>query len=967
MPMRIGFVLLAVFLAASPLVRASDRSADRRPVVIDLPAEELNKLNPEDRAMLLQVTQDLARRLWTWQSFPVEVPSTSFDGGAEIISLSNFMKAPNDEEVRAIGNQHLRLSPEQVKDIHETGMFKVPSEKFPGQFHVWKVNLIFQKGRENIQISWKKSLDSAHDQIFVSIPRRLVGNDPLSIRRGMDNIQRGLTEILSLLVGLRAEQPTYTPAALQRWIDGELQRRKGEGDSDRDEKIRNVLTKLESQILDVNNQANQSRWQAIVAELVNEGLRDSDLVETANARLEQELKAKFFQAIRHSSELTTIELGLGEKLYRVGMVLAMVQKAEDMVDREARQREVGIRAGLVAQHSIQAHDEDWLNSEVARRVGQWQSLMLWTAYSQVVAEARGKGFTAEADELEKDLQFFRKRLAPEVKEMKKETSPVVTKTWDLQIWRKAKWKVEKTKDGYRLVQTRAMSVSSDELFWRLKAIGGHTAWAFNNGLYNLLVRNLWNGPLGLRSLFSPTPFQYRWTVDKNGDIVLSEKTHDTLVSRIGATRAYGDRVLADFENRPNTGFFGKGFERFLLFFKVDLGLKLVVPAFVGLGQTLLSTGNAVGSAALTAASVVWAPASSLLVYGSNAVLFSDLTEARSGSRRWYRSFQFGRFFPLVRSSVTTVGGGLEVVGSAASATIAHPAIAGVEVGSGWVVKKTRATWDGLWLKAIQRLGRVPGGDTWIALRVSGPGLDKNYFFSLAPTIALGGVLAALEKAQLAQAKMSQAHTISQPSREATEILKTFAILFGDVPLRSNSPALADLTKNEQELLKSLESAFEASLRQVDSWSVLPVHAVNHIRLTPEGLAELRLKTKSLIEAFHSQGKLSLWKVHNVTNGDWPALTDRVLAGVFGENILTALSEEPGFVIDLRAPDLESWVDGLVHGYTPNFEPIVVDVTERERKASASVGQPKVKVVSAQQICEGLLAGPTAWRKLVVSE
>jgi hypothetical protein len=89
-------------------------------------------------------------------------------------------------------------------------LFVVPSEKFPGKSHVWKVHWFFVKGQKEIRFQFKKNFESAVDSIFVGIPDQFFGSSFLAVNRGISNMYNGILELIDLAVGIPAFQNIYT-------------------------------------------------------------------------------------------------------------------------------------------------------------------------------------------------------------------------------------------------------------------------------------------------------------------------------------------------------------------------------------------------------------------------------------------------------------------------------------------------------------------------------------------------------------------------------------------------------------------------------------------------------------------------------------------------------------------------------------------------------------------------------------
>ena len=90
---------------------------------------------------------DLTKGLFRWANFPIVCPD--FINNCKLVFAvpdmdEEFVKVSTDEY-----GTRLRPNAEQLKEIRSSGEFRIPSWAFPGEFHTWKLNGIFQRGSVN--------------------------------------------------------------------------------------------------------------------------------------------------------------------------------------------------------------------------------------------------------------------------------------------------------------------------------------------------------------------------------------------------------------------------------------------------------------------------------------------------------------------------------------------------------------------------------------------------------------------------------------------------------------------------------------------------------------------------------------------------------------------------------------------------------------------------------------------------
>jgi hypothetical protein len=256
--------------------------------------------------------------------------------------------------------------------------------------------------------------------------------------------------------------------------------------------------------------------------------------------------------------------------------------------------------------------------------------------------------------------------------------------------------------------------------------------------------------------------------------------------------------------------------------------------------------------------------------------------------------------------------------------------------------------------------------------VSGPGLERNYFYSVRPALALGGVLANLESLNVGISYQRKGAKIAQPSAEARQIISAYEALFGPLSFSKNIPAMADIANNESGLAERLNADYHDTQARIDQWIVLPRDADDRVRMESSDLATMRAAAAVLVESYVTNKiladsdrneQLAFWSRMRIREGDWQSLTDSILTSVFGKNILTPLDGEGNdFVISIHDTKVEDWLDGIIRGYTPEAHPMVVDQTPRDSGPKAQVEQaPQFTLVGGTQICKNLLA-PEWWNK-----
>ena len=275
---------------------------------------------------------------------------------------------------------------------------------------------------------------------------------------------------------------------------------------------------------------------------------------------------------------------------------------------------------------------------------------------------------------------------------------------------------------------------------------------------------------------------------------------------------------------------------------------------------------------------------------------------------------------------------------------------------------------------MEKYGKIPGEDSIVARRISGPGVDRSYFYSVKPNVALGGVLAALEKTRVQMSLNGKLVDLRAPRARANQIIGMLKVLFGENVAASNTaPFMQDIAATEGEIKTRLDADFGSTLATIGGWESLPYHAQNRIRLEKQDLELLKSQATALVQAFVTEnilaklsesGRQKFWRDLQVPDLDWSAYAEHLLISIFGRQILTALDEEAKeFVISVRETRVDDWLDDVLHRYIPRTEPLVIDATVRESEPVAvpSIRDtvPVVQLVGARDLCSGMLLAPSS--------
>ncbi len=111
--------------------------------------------------------------VWRWKNFPITLPDPIIQGKADTLGggagkslkVNDLFIVPDFDELKTVatgpGGEVRRLDEEQLDELRRTGQFEVPSEKFPGQKHRWRVTRLLIKGTENTKKTFYRQISRA--------------------------------------------------------------------------------------------------------------------------------------------------------------------------------------------------------------------------------------------------------------------------------------------------------------------------------------------------------------------------------------------------------------------------------------------------------------------------------------------------------------------------------------------------------------------------------------------------------------------------------------------------------------------------------------------------------------------------------------------------------------------------------------------------------------------------------------
>ena len=993
--------ILSALLVISSFAQISKADkVTKVPIQITLPDEVMKTLSPNQRGTLERLKRQAEEDIQIVQNIDYEPPQSVFSAAktGQIVTLSNLFQKPDDaHELQQLSvdsqGKKKNLNSDQWDQIADEALLVVPSEKYPGQFHIWKLHTILQKGRKNIEITKQENYASGLELLTINAPAYLSGDIPgngrfkilnkqdINVAKGMDNIYRGLRNSLSLLVGLAETRPLYTEYDIFRVLDkaraeyalNSVQKQSDEVaksaeatsaelgfkpdfrlyDNKVVEKILPVVSNLEQQMANDFEKQEPELRAKLQGELVRQGLKGDALNQALLSGLAQIKQEIFYSKIVENRELETASPGIGRLIVNNGKSIAILMAGETLIDQEVSKKAAEVSESLRKLEPVKSRIAAWFNNEVNTQVQAFYEQIRTDRYTQIVQKLHDLGFVQESYILAKNIDFALDEESNLSNELRAQQQAAREYVYGRTIWQPKNWIISQAADGTYYARTKLEStVSSASVLWRLQNLAQGTRAEVKNGIYDLMYSNLWNGPVGVRTLVGTQRFSVGSRLNRTtGQLEPSGKSTGTIWSRIIEVRQYQKMARAKFEAAPDNSFFGKKFSRLAL--NIAQTTWMASEAVLTVVRVAAVVANVGASTALSATAVVWAPATQLLQLGFNAVVFD--TKAPRGAK-WYRSVT-SRLFPLLNQIVLKSGvtGVLQIgVGLTMSAC-------DVVGGNGLLVfGKTRELLRTGYDVAARGLMRtvgvnIPARDSFLVTRIQGPGLSKDYYFQIRPELALVAFWAKMEADTFAQYQENVSRIIANPQSQYRNFVQTF----GEFPqLKIAGQQITDAQKaNSKASMKALESynkLYAALLTNPYSGKIRMSH--DDLKITLQMTAALAQKYYSgILNGLSSDQVREFWKSRKLPVDDYISIARNLVMETFSPNMLMPLEDvDKSFRLIVDGKTASEYVADVLTG-KPVEDPLQFEVDSLIGiRQNGDQKLPKVGPGSSE-ICNGLMS------------
>ncbi len=509
------------------------------------------------------------------------------------------------------------------------------------------------------------------------------------------------------------------------------------------------------------------------------------------------------------------------------------------------------------------------------------------------------------------------------------------------IWQPKNYIITKSTDSSRYSLKKTVSYTSDTLylFWRWKNFFLRTWVYLLNSLFIFGFLVPFMSSLSFRALFSIKPYYLGYTVNQDTGLLVKDTSDKkrTLVSRIVAIWRHVSFSRKRFEDQPDTGLLGKTVTRFFnciwnYVFKGFFGTLLLALIF-----PLLCIFVSTASIFIGLTTPLWYPIISVLLH----LLFLFIFDWELDTK-FYR-----RFFPIFTILVKSIVCGIiSPILALITAVFLCPTGSVLVTGFALIRKLNRSIVDScLFHTILKPLARVPATDSFVAKRVSGPGLASNYLYQIRPEQALAAVEITVEIEILKS-------FIEYMEKRLRAPLETYKQIFS--PIFGNYSYELDCSKGPYKALSSeIEKQFEPfnkiyTTRLEKLNKQINDRNLSKVRLSEKNLGIVMNETTRMIEFYYEnvilkyRGESSneMFKKLELEDKDWRLIAGQVLEKIFGAGILVPIEESDDyFNLEINHLNLERYaemiakselkddLDDLRTRYNPQAKNLVVSIPE----------------------------------------
>ncbi|KAL4497227.1 hypothetical protein ABPG72_019547 [Tetrahymena utriculariae] len=880
----------------------------------ELSKETQNLYSQEIQKLVTEIDKVLESHLYSWEKkkeWKFNLPQTAFEGDRPPIQFF---------QPRIVyGNQILnRLTPEQIASIKQTGQFVVKGNTEDSST-TWRLNSWIIRGKNHIKQCLFSGLGHCFHQL-VQIKCRLGWKYALNYSilqqiyspnffDGFISIASVATKILNLTFGVKKVQKYNKNQILEEifrdWNKETIKMHHSEiktsffefiFQNENDTKTLNNQDISELQKQEIKNRIENFEKLTQDFEIDANNLEQSRLNEFEEKNIEEndalfeiylEKQKLLFSMIRSSKYVKDQQVQ--EHLIELITATQIAKRYYFYLDEELRNYTEQIQKEIAERHQIRSRVLIWKNDKVNQLV-KAKKLQLQKEFNEkIIKELKDNNlnsyvilFNRFIEFQEKQKSLYKQNYNRIQKKNTKSCRVFETFQQNMKPYRVLNQVQPNGQIHYFFDYGKTYKTPTSFFGWRLVLqLVRYKVWTKNT--FVTLMDNLMNSNFGLKALFKLNPFYADQSLDRQtGQVVGCCRIYPYIYRLIESLKGI-QRTIQHFEAQPDRGLFGKSFAR--IFKYIECLIRFVISiSFVGVGVPVVILINSIVSFILAITSWAWIPVTLVSRWVFHLLLFDFDSPNRKG---WYYypqeyiRYQTYQFLPLINSALDLVLGTYQIGSSLASAFVLHPALSIFSFAKSIIRYVGQSVSDGIMCKITSKLGRQPEIDTFIAWKITGTGVTRQYSYSMEIEDVKFLMRAHLERIELEKYQQNLFEKITQPT-----------IIFKQ--LSQNLFQFYDLYQSNYQVISSSIDLYMNILdkqiqQRKEKYPTLPNC---NIKFTQEELSNLFFQCQNVIKSFVEPRKMEwIFKQQDVKLDDYKTLTEKLLVQIFRDsNILYPISE-----------------------------------------------------------------------------
>ncbi|EAR95436.1 transmembrane protein, putative (macronuclear) [Tetrahymena thermophila SB210] len=877
--------------------------------------KELEKSNKDIQNLVEQIDKVLETHLYTWDNvnnWQFNLPSTMFTGNEAPIQFFQ----PKQE----IGTSEMKkLTPDQCLQIKQKGEFQVQGQT-EDQVTTWKINDWIIRGEEQITKSFQQALSVAWHQLLqiqCRITPKFARNYFLKSQILNPNLVDGFQTILSLFskalnltfgikkVQIYSKQQVISEILKERMkatlkqhhqqmrvsffefvFKSQYYRDKSKFELDEKEikQFQNAVADFNQLSVDFDKWASKYETEKIKELEKSDKSEDEALME-----IFQEKQNYLFNLIQSGTYVK--EKDVQQHLINLIQATQITNRQYYELNKQINEKEAEKIKEIKEKHPIKSRVELWKSRVVKEQMQPIIEKLVVDCNQKILKDLTQANLKSEVILFVRFTEFqqaFKQIYNDNYKRIQQQsTTPCrVFSTFQKYM---PPYKIIQSKDYngvtfYQYENGKEYKTNTDFFGWRVVLqVLRYKVWTIN--VFINLTQNLINGQFGLKSLFYTQPFsrgtyvEYRTGEEKNYGYF------HPYVYILKTTLNGIKKTMEDFEALPDRGLFGKNFARGVKYIECYVFRLLFVAIFlVGILMPIVIILNCLFSFALAITSWLWIPITLVFRWLYHIFVWDFDSPTRHSQIYYpydYLRYQTFERLPIVKASFDLIVGLFEIIVSIISMIFIHPLIAVLSVIFAYLRKILTSISDEIMFFVTKKIGRQPEIDTFIAWKVRGSGVTRQYSYSMDIEDVKFLMRSHLESTELEEYNERLRQRIQGPQSEYEEFSRS---LFKNYDLQQGSSQF--ISQN----IAKLQSILSKQIQ--DRKKKYPNPPNCNIKFTQEELSAVFYECESMSRQFIEQRKMSwVFKKYDIEENDFKSITEKFLIAIFNDpNILYPINE-----------------------------------------------------------------------------